>query len=80
MTRLVESRTIHLNGCEPSRIVLTDTGEGEYTTHTEVLPADRPPYLIWGHYFGDLVEATEDFGDRFLRDAEKERAQRAVAA
>ena len=82
MTRLVESRTIHLNGCERSRIVLTDRGTDHerYVTHVEVLPTDRPAFCVWGHYFDDLVEATVDFGDRFLKDAEREKAEQGVAA
>lgn len=82
MTRLVESRIIHLNGCERSRIVLTDRGteHERYVTHVEVLPTDRPAFLVWGHYFDDLVEATEEFGERFLKDVEQERAQQQVVA
>lgn len=77
-TRLCQSRFIYLNGCEPSRIVLTDRGEGtyeRYVTHIEAVPSDRPAYCVRGHYFNDLVEAARDFGERFERDKRAEQAQ-----
>ena len=51
----------------PSRIVLSK-GPNEFCTHMEILPPDRPAYLISGHYDGmTLPEAVEDFQIREKR-------------
>lgn len=78
--RWLESVTIHLPGCYPSRVVMNEVGGYHpFAVHTEVFPteAGRKPFLVTGQYCLTLEEAVAAFGVRALRDIET--AQRAEA-
>lgn len=50
----------------PLRIVLSDKGDKitkRYATHVEVR-INASTSKCWGHYFDDLMEATQDYIDR----------------
>ena len=42
-------------------------GHQPFVTHVEVHPPDGKPYLIWGHYYGELERAFADFENRCQR-------------
>jgi len=73
-TRIAESETSHDPTLViPVRIVLNkqdhelEPGHG-FSTHVEVLPEDRPAFLIWGHYDMTIEDALEDYKYRQRRE------------
>lgn len=51
-------------GKYPSQIVMRQVKPTTYATHLKVLPPDRDPYFILGHYFTKREEAEADFQKR----------------
>jgi hypothetical protein len=51
-------------GKYPSQIVMRQVKPTTFATHLKVLPPDREPYFILGHYFTKKKEAEADFEKR----------------
>jgi hypothetical protein len=67
--RVRESRIFSGSG-EDIRVVLSERPcyrgpyEERFHTHCEILPKDRPAYMIWGHYDLTREDAERDFHAR----------------
>jgi len=64
MEELLTSDVKTAEGKYPSQIVLRQVKPKTFATHIKVLPPDREPYFILGHYFTKREEAEADFYKR----------------
>ena len=61
---ILTSQVKTAEGKYPSQIVMRQVKPTTFATHLKVLPPDREPYFILGHYFTNEKEAEADFHKR----------------
>ncbi len=67
MKRIKESEVVTKRGFRPSRIVMFQKEDGEYSTFLELVAGEGSSTLTHGVFYGDYEEAAQDFEKRVSR-------------